>query len=63
MVSASPADPAPYLYSVPSDLVCFAALLRALGVRDSFSAEDFCLVLKRMAASTGVLIGEYVDTV
>lgn len=34
----------PYLYSVPPDLACFSALLKAHGVRESFGSTDFVQV-------------------
>jgi hypothetical protein len=35
---------APYLYTVPPDLACFAPLLKSFGVRDSFGSSDFVQV-------------------
>lgn len=49
----SPANAAPYLYSVPPDLACFATLLKQLGVRPSFGPSDFCHALRRLAVETG----------
>ena len=36
-----PANATPYLFAVPSDLVCFAALLKRFGVRPRFGFTDF----------------------
>jgi hypothetical protein len=47
----SSVNAAPYLYTVPSDLVCFDHLLQTLGVRRGFDPTDFASVLSRMAVA------------
>jgi hypothetical protein len=38
----------PYLYSVPSAITPHQPLLRALGVRDTFTQSDYVVVLRRL---------------
>lgn len=57
----SPANAAPYLYSVPPDLACFATLLKRFGVRQSFGPSDFCHALRRLAVETGAADSDFVS--
>ena len=51
---ASPADAMPLkMYQVPSDIECFAYLLRSCGVRESFTSRDFAHAIERMARASG----------
>eukprot|EP00736_Rhodelphis_marinus_P006485 Rmarinus@m.28251 len=43
-----PSHSAPYLHSVPADLVCFSSFLRLVGVRDEFSVVDYARALETM---------------
>ncbi len=43
----------PWLYVTPLELAPFAPLLRRLGVRDGFSAEQYAAVLAAMAEESG----------
>ena len=46
---SSPINAAPYLYTVPSDLLVYDTLLKTFGVRSSFGSSDFSSVLLQMA--------------
>jgi hypothetical protein len=48
---------APYLYVIPRDLAPFEGLLLGLGVRESFSAEQYVALLADLhAASAGKVL-------
>lgn len=46
-----PLNLSPWVYCIPAEIAPFAELLTALGVRKSFSAEQYCGILADMAAA------------
>lgn len=46
-----PVNLSPWLYCIPSDLAPFHDLLAQLGVRKSFSAEQYVSIMADMAAA------------
>uniref|UniRef100_A0A7S3QAL4 Uncharacterized protein n=1 Tax=Chaetoceros debilis TaxID=122233 RepID=A0A7S3QAL4_9STRA len=55
----APDNARPYLYSVPDQMLCYENLLKACGVRDSFSGEDYMLLLSTL---TSKLQGDLCNT-
>ena len=51
MLCRGPVNLSPWLYCIPSDLAPFHDLLAQLGVRESFSAEQYCDIMSDMAAA------------
>ena len=54
-----PANLAPWVYCIPSDLAPFHDLLAQLGVKDSFTAQQYVGVMTDMAAAVN---GERLST-
>ena len=52
-VLRGPLDLSPWLYCIPGDLQPFKRLLVDLGVRESFTADQYVRVLTDMAAASG----------
>jgi len=44
----APSYSRPHLFQVPAELLCFDELLKAFGVRERFSANDYAVVLKEL---------------
>ncbi|KAJ1463330.1 hypothetical protein M885DRAFT_610341 [Pelagophyceae sp. CCMP2097] len=42
------ADAAPFMHALPADLACFEAVMRALGVRETFCASDYVDVCRKL---------------
>ena len=51
LLCRGPVNLSPWLYCIPSDLAPFHDLLAQLGVRESFSAEQYCDIMSDMAAA------------
>ena len=49
----APEHAKPFLYNVPDSMICYETLLKACGVRDTFSGEDFVRLLWSLSDQLG----------